>query len=314
MDSRQFHVPVMKEEVLDYLITDFSGTYVDCTLGGAGHSLAILEKLTKHGRLIGIDADQQAIHFAAERLQKFRNQIQIFNANFSELADVVRDANIPHVEGILFDLGVSSYQINNGQRGFSYLTDGPLDMRMNREQKLTAEDIINEYSVDELTSIFKEYGEERQARAIAKAIVNARKKSPVVTTKELSDIIQRIVPHKFYIKSLSRIFQAIRIRVNDELINLTYVLEQAIPVLSEGGRLVVISYHSLEDKIVKNFLRQQSNPCTCPPSFPECICHKKPTVKILTKRIVKPSTEEIHNNKRSRSARLRAAEKLDGTT
>ncbi len=314
MNSNQFHVPVMKEEVIKYLITDPSGTYIDCTIGGAGHSLAILEKLTKHGRLIGIDADQQAIHFANERLQRFKNRFQLFNVNFSALADVMQDANISHVEGILLDLGVSSYQINNGQRGFSYLTDGPLDMRMNRDQKLTARDIINNYSKDELSSIFREYGEERQARAIARAIVNKRKQSPVKTTKELSDIIRRIVPQKFHIKSLSRVFQAIRIRANDELINLANVLEHSIPILMEGGRLVVISYHSLEDKIVKTFLRKQSNPCTCPTSFPECICHKKPTVKILTKRVVKPSEEEINTNKRSRSARLRAAEKIYGTT
>ncbi|MBD3290891.1 16S rRNA (cytosine(1402)-N(4))-methyltransferase RsmH [candidate division KSB1 bacterium] len=314
MNPNYFHMPVMKDEVIEYLITDPSGTYIDCTIGGAGHSLAILESLSLHGRLIGVDTDQQAIEFAEQRLQQFENQVRLFHANFSELTDVMREVNISQVIGILFDLGVSSHQIDNGQRGFSYLTDGPLDMRMNRNQKLTARDIVNDYSVDELSAIFKEYGEERQSRAIARAIVGARRKSPVETTVELSDIIRRTVPHKFQIKTLSRIFQAIRIRTNDELMSLTHVLEQAIPLLKEGGRLVVISYHSLEDKIVKNFLRRQNNPCTCPPSFPECVCHKKPTVKILTKHVVKPSEREISSNKRSRSARLRAAEKINGTT
>ena len=307
MNSTQFHIPVLVSEVIQYLVADKSGIYVDCTIGAGGHSLAILETLNNNGKLIGIDLDEEAISFSKNRLVKYNEQVRISHGNFTRLNEILQDE---FVDGILLDLGVSSHQINTANRGFSYQKTGPLDMRMNSGQKFTAEDIINGYDVDELVKIFKQYGEERYAKPVATAIILERKKKQIAETGQLARIISRVVPFKSKIKSLSRIFQALRICVNQELLNLSKVLNQSIPCLKMGGRLVVISYHSLEDRIAKNLFSSLENPCTCPPEIPICVCQKKPLVKILTKRAVKPTQSEIEINLRSRSARLRAVEKI----
>jgi len=309
MNLPQFHVPVLKNEVIHYLITDKSGIYVDGTLGGGGHSQAILEALNSKGQLIGIDRDEEAVKSAEKFLEKYHEQIILRQGNTAELSVILGREHIRKVDGILLDLGVSSYQIDTSERGFSYITNGPLDMRMSTGQQLTAEHVVNQFSQDELTQIFFEFGEEKFARSVAKAIVYHRRIHPINSTGQLADIIRRAVPFKLQIKSLSRIFQALRIKVNDELDNLSQVLKVSISLLNEGGRLVVISYHSLEDRIVKHFLQHQENPCICPPAFPICVCHKKPNFKILTKRVIMPSAAEVENNIRSRSARLRAAER-----
>ena len=294
-------------EVIQYLVTNKSGTYIDCTIGGGGHSLAILESLNKNAKLIGLDLDEEAISFSRNRLVSYKNQVRLCQTNFMQLSEILQDE---YVDGILLDLGVSSHQINTANRGFSYQKAGPLDMRMNSGQQFKAEDIVNEYDVDGLVNIFRQYGEERYARPIAIAIIFERKKNFISNTGQLVKIISKIVPFKYKIKSLSRIFQALRICVNQELTNLYEALNQSIPRLKVSGRLVVISYHSLEDRIVKNFFSSQEKPCTCPSEIPVCVCHKKPTLKILTKRAVKPAQTEIDSNVRSRSARLRAVEKI----
>lgn len=310
MNSPKFHVPILTTEVIRYLITNKSGTYIDCTIGGGGHSLAILETLNKDGKLIGIDVDHEAVAFSKKRLAKFGNQVIIKQGNFSQLAKILSDENISQVDGILFDLGVSSHQIDQKSRGFSYRIAGPLDMRMNTKQKLTAEQIVNEYDENKLANIFKKFGEERHAKQIARAICQERRKSNISDTLQLANLIVKTVPYKNRIKTLSRIFQALRIYTNKELSNLKLALIQSIPLLKKSSRLVVISYHSLEDRIVKKFFHDQENPCSCPADIPTCICGKKPILKILTKRVIKPAQDEINLNPRSRSARLRAAEKL----
>jgi len=276
-------------------------------VGGGGHSSAILHALNQHGRLIGLDVDEEAIAFAKKRLISFGDRYELKRCNFSQLSECLQGQT---VDGILLDLGVSSHQIDSVRRGFSYLHSGPLDMRMDLGQQLNAEKIINEYEVKELIDIFKRYGEERYAKPIALAINIEREKNRILNTEQLANIIRRIVPFRQAIKSLSRIFQSLRIEINRELENLTQALQQSIPKLKVGGRLVVITYHSLEDRIVKHFFNEQENPCVCPPELPVCGCNKKSTVRILTKRSLQPDQKEIDANPRSRSARLRAVEKI----
>ncbi len=307
MDSSSYHIPVLMNEVLHYLITNKSGTYVDCTMGGGGHSLAILERLNNDGKLIGIDRDEEAIVFSQNRLKKYQDQLTIVNGNFSMLGEVLGDQG---GDGILMDLGVSSYQIDTATRGFSYQKSGPIDMRMNKAQKLTAKQVVNESSQEELVQIFKEYGEEWRARSIAANIIKYRKINKIISTEQLAKIISGVVPFKHRTKSLSRIFQALRIHINQELSSLSQTLNKTIPALKTGGRLVVISYHSLEDRIVKKYFNKLEKPCTCPPRIPMCICLKKPIIKMLTRRAIKSSSTEIDINPRSRSARLRAVEKI----
>ncbi|MCH8875028.1 16S rRNA (cytosine(1402)-N(4))-methyltransferase RsmH [candidate division KSB1 bacterium] len=304
-----FHKPVLKEEALTFLVTAKKGIYLDGTLGGGGHSEAILKNIHKSGRLIALDLDNDAIHFSRTRL-KHKNFL-VEQANFKNLGEVLKKLKINRVHGILLDLGVSSYQIDTAEKGFSYRASGKLDMRMNSKQQLTAHEIANTFSEEKLCEIFKKYGEERRYRAISRVIIREREKNVIETTTDLQEIISVVLPYQNRVKSLSRIFQALRIAVNEELENLKAALESGLDYLTTGGRLVVISYHSLEDRIVKNFFKQESRRCVCPPDLPICVCGEPGRLKILTKRSIQPSKEEVQRNPRSRSARLRTAEMLE---
>jgi len=304
-----FHEPVLKEEALSFLVTAKNGIYLDGTLGGGGHSEAILKNINKSGRLIALDLDNDAIHFSRTRL-KHKNFL-VEQANFKNLGEVLKKLKINRVHGILLDLGVSSYQIDTAEKGFSYRASGKLDMRMNSKQQLTAHEIANTFSEEKLCEIFKKYGEERRYRAISRVIIREREKNVIETTTDLREIISVVLPYQNRVKSLSRIFQALRIAVNEELENLKAALESGLDYLTTGGRLVVISYHSLEDRIVKNFFKQESRRCVCPPDLPICVCGEPGRLKILTKRSIQPSKEEVQRNPRSRSARLRTAEMLE---
>jgi len=308
MDS-SYHVPVLSSEVIHYIVSDKSGTYVDCTLGGGGHSKLILENLSNSATLIGIDQDEDAINKAREILSDFKN-IQLVQDNFKNLKDILTSLKLEEVDGIFLDLGVSSYQIDTSSRGFSYSVDADLDMRMNQNEGLTAAEILNEYSKEDLTKIFFEYGEERKSRVIANLIVKEREVELFSSTLQLKRIIEKVVHPKYKIKSFSRIFQALRIEVNNELESLRQVLADSLHVLKKGGRLAIISYHSLEDRIAKRFLKHWENPCTCPEELPICICGKNPQIKIVTRKAIKANKEEVSKNTRARSAVLRVGEKL----
>lgn len=309
MESDFFHRPVLLHTAVDYLVTDPNGIYVDCNLGGGGHGEEILKRISANGLLVGLDADLQAIAFAEDKLSGFSNKI--IRRIFSNQLDVVllQEGLLP-VHGVLFDLGISSFQVDSRERGFSFQEKGPLDMRFDASQTLTARQVVNEYSPAELGRIFREYGEERHWKPIARNIVRERSEAPVETTTRLAEIVANSVPAKHLNKTLARIFQAIRIEVNSELERLKESLEKAFQCLEKGGRLVVIAYHSLEDRIVKDFFRYKALDCVCPPDFPHCVCDKVQEMEILTRRVVRPAQEEIAANPRSRSARLRAAEKV----
>ncbi|AEB75840.1 16S rRNA (cytosine(1402)-N(4))-methyltransferase RsmH [Clostridium botulinum] len=305
------HVPVLLEETIDSLNIKEDGIYVDCTLGGAGHSSHILKRLSKRGKLIGIDQDVNALKAAKERLKNYDNVIYVHN-NFYNLASVLDELNIEKVDGILMDLGVSSYQLDTAERGFSYMQDAMLDMRMNTEESISAYNVVNEYSEEELFRIIKEYGEERFARKIAKAIVKQREIEPVKTTLDLVKIIKNVIPMKFQQGGhpAKKTFQAIRIEVNHELEILNKTIEDGVKHLNLDGRISVITFHSLEDRIVKTKFKKLENPCTCPKEFPVCICGMKPVVKVITRKPLEPSEDEKENNSRSRSSKLRVAQKI----
>ena len=302
--SKLFHIPVMVSEIMTFLNVTEGGLYVDCTLGGGGHSLAILKC---GGTVIGIDRDQEAVLYACKRLSRYENNFRAKVSRFSGLIDTV-GSDTGLVDGIVMDLGVSSRMIDDPARGFSYRHEGPLLMTMEHNGE-TASDVINTRSVRELTVIFRDYGEERWAARIAHAVVKARSHHPIKTTGELSDIIENTVGHKPQ-KSKARIFQAMRIYVNEELEELRLGLYAALDVMRPGGRMCVISYHSLEDRMVKNFLRTKANPCICPPDFPVCRCGLRPEIKICTKKPSRPSGMEIAQNPRAHSALLRVGEKI----
>ena len=310
MIQEKFHIPVLMDRVVEYLVGDPAGIYVDCTLGGGGHSQELLKHLSSHGKLIGIDCDERAIEFASKRLSNENERVEILHANFAQLKTILASIAITQVDGILIDLGVSSFQIDTSERGFSYMNDGPLDMRMGIEKKTTAAHIINTYSEEELARIFRDYGEERYARSIARKIVQERTHARITTTKQLTDILESKLPFQQRIKSFARVFQALRIEVNHELENLRAALSQVLEILKSGGRVVIISYHSLEDRLAKEFFNSQINPCQCPIGLPMCICGKTATIRLLTRGIVRPSAAEVKMNPRSRSAKLRAAEKI----
>jgi 16S rRNA (cytosine1402-N4)-methyltransferase len=307
--SNQFHVPVLREEVSRYLINDKMGIYVDGTLGGGGHAEYLLNILHAKANYIGIDQDAEAIRFAQKRLSGFRN-VQFQHANFRHTHSVLKNLKISQVHGFFLDLGISSYQINNPKRGFTYMSDSPLDMRMNMQDNSTAAELVNTLSETELKRLFWEYGEERFAAVIARRIIEYRKKDKIQFSRDLRNIIDRVVRKNQAIKSYARIFQALRIAVNEELNSLQSTLDGCISFLGSGARLVVIAYHSLEDRIVKQFLKKQENPCECPHEFPQCICGKVQRLKILTRRPIRPADIEIETNPRARSAVLRAGEIL----
>ncbi len=310
MTDQTFHIPVLTDAVLAYIINDPSGIYVDGTVGAGGHSKALLNRLTAEGRVIGIDRDDRALLEAEKKLKDYGERVRLCRGNFSETRKILDSLGIDHVHGILLDLGVSSHQIDCAERGFSYFSDGPLDMRMSVDDKITAAQLINHWSESELERIFWEYGEERRARAIARAIVRQRDRQPITSTRELAGIIESIVPFHQRIKTLARVFQAIRIAVNEELVHLSRFLGDSLDLLRSGGRIVIIAYHSLEDRLVKEFFSKQANPCDCPADLPRCVCGKVPTIRLLTRKVVRPAAQEIAQNPRSRSARLRAAEKI----
>ncbi|KFX55727.1 16S rRNA (cytosine(1402)-N(4))-methyltransferase RsmH [Clostridium botulinum] len=306
------HISVLLNECLDALDIKDNGIYVDCTLGGAGHSSHILERLSNEGLLIGIDQDRDALKAAKERLKRFEN-VKYVHSNFYDIDNILQNLDIPKVDGILMDLGVSSYQLDEGARGFSYMKDAPLDMRMNRDNDFSAYQIVNEYSEDELYKIIRNYGEERFAKRISNCIVNRRSDKPIETTMELVDIIKAAIPAKARREGphpAKRTFQAIRIEVNSELKILNQTIEDGVNRLKPGGRMAIITFHSLEDRIVKLKFRELNDPCTCPREFPMCICGKKPSVRLVSRKGIEPTKEEVEENPRSRSAKLRIIEKL----
>ena len=310
--SEFYHVSVLLEECIQGLAIKPDGIYVDGTLGGAGHSSRIAAKLTT-GRLIGIDRDNVALEAAAERLRPFEDRVTLVHANFCDMDEALEKLGIDKVDGILLDLGVSSPQLDNGQRGFSYMTDAPLDMRMNGEDVRDARQIVNTWSYEELKRILYDYGEERFAPRIAAAICRRREQAPIETTLELVDVIKSAMPASALREKqhpAKRSFQAIRIAVNDELGAVETVMKKAVPLLNPGGRLAVITFHSLEDRIVKNAMAEAAKGCTCPPSFPVCVCGKKPQVRIVTRKPIVSGEEELERNPRARSAKLRICEKL----
>ena len=310
--SEFHHVSVLLDECIEGLNIRPEGIYVDGTLGGAGHSSEIVKRLTT-GRLIGIDRDPVALKAAGERLAPYADRVTLVHSNFCEIKQVLRDLNIEGVDGILLDLGVSSPQLDDGSRGFSYMADAPLDMRMNSGDSLSADTIVNTWSQEELTRILYDYGEERYAPRIAAAICRRRETAPIRTTLELVDVIRSAMPAAALREKqhpAKRSFQAIRIAVNDELGAVEKVMRDAIPCLNPGGRLAIITFHSLEDRIVKNGMAAASKGCTCPPEFPVCVCGKKPAVQLVNRKPIVSGQEELDRNPRARSAKLRVCEKL----
>ena len=310
--SQFHHISVLLQECLDGLNIKPDGIYVDGTLGGAGHSSEIARRLTT-GRLIGIDRDPVALRAAAERLEPYRDRVTLVHSNFCEMKQVLADLEIPGVDGILLDLGVSSPQLDDGQRGFSYMADAPLDMRMNNNDSLDAYTVVNTWSQEELKRILYTYGEERYAPQIAAAICRRREEKPISTTLELVDIIRSAMPPMALREKqhpAKRSFQAIRIAVNDELGAVETIMNDAAGLLNPGGRLAIITFHSLEDRIVKLGMNEWAKGCTCPPNFPVCVCGKKPLVRVINRKPVTASETELEENPRSRSAKLRVCEKI----
>ena len=306
------HVSVLFKESIEALKIKPDGIYVDGTLGGGGHSHGILSQCDTV-RLIGIDQDSDAIKAASERLSEFGSRVTIVNKNFSEIKNILSKLNIDKIDGALLDLGVSSYQLDNAERGFSYMHDAALDMRMNRHSLKSAYDVVNSYSCEELTRIFYEYGEENWSKRIAEFICDRRKEKPVMTTFELVDIIKAAIPKKARLEGghpAKRVFQAIRIEVNNELGILEKAIEDFVSVLKPGGRIAIITFHSLEDRIVKQTFQRLAKGCTCPKEFPVCMCGKTPQIKIVSRKPVLPGKDETEYNSRSKSAKLRIAEKI----
>lgn len=306
------HTSVLLNETIENLKIKPDGIYVDGTLGGAGHSSHICERLSATGRLIGIDQDEAAIAAAGKRLEPFQNQVTIIRSNYCDMVPRLAEIGVTGVDGILLDLGVSSYQLDNAERGFTYREDVPLDMRMDQRNALSAYEVVNDYSEENLSRILHEYGEERFARKIAHNIYVSRQQAPIRTTGELIEIIKRSIPAKIRATGghpAKRTFQAIRIEVNQELTVLSESLDGMIDLLNDGGRLCVITFHSLEDRIVKNIFRKNEHPCTCPPEFPVCVCGKKSKGTVVTRKPILPGEEEMETNPRSKSAKLRVFER-----
>ncbi len=306
------HKSVLLEECIEGLNIRPDGIYLDGTLGGAGHSSQIAARLTT-GRLIGVDRDTVALEAAAKRLEPWKDRVTLVHSNFKEIHQILAQLGIDKIDGMLFDLGVSSPQLDDGERGFSYMADAPLDMRMNREDRLSAYEVVNLWSREELKRILYEYGEERYAPQIAAAIDRKRQTDPIETTLQLVDVIRSALPPQALREKqhpAKRSFQAIRIAVNDELTSVREMMQAAIPRLNKGGRLAVITFHSLEDRIVKTEMAAAAKGCTCPPDFPVCVCGKKPQVKVITRKPIVSGAKELEENPRARSAKLRVCEKL----
>ena len=306
------HIPVMLTEAVDALRIRQDGAYLDGTLGGAGHSTEIAKRLGQDGRLYGFDLDTDALAEAKKRLSPYENRVTLFHDNFKHAVERLTAEGVKGLDGILLDLGVSGFQIDNAARGFSYMQDAPLDMRMNREQALTAREIVNTHSAEELTQIFSEYGEERFAKRIAERIVKERETGEIATTAALNDIIYAAVPKEMRTKHShpsKRVFQALRIACNGELTGLAESLDGMIDFLKPGGRICVITFHSLEDRIVKTRFKNAEHPCICPPQFPVCTCGKVPKGRVITRKALSPGAEEIRENARAKSAKLRVFER-----
>ena len=307
------HIPVMLNECLEGLNIKADGTYVDGTVGGAGHSIEIVKRLSENGRLICVDKDEDALKAAGERLAPYKDRVTFIHDDYKNLVNELDSIGVGKVDGILLDLGVSSYQLDNAERGFSYMKDAPLDMRMDRSQRISAHEVVNGYTESELARILFDYGEEKLARQIARNIVRARSEKPIETTLELAKIVEDTYPAKTRWKfghPAKRTFQAIRIEVNDELSSLGEAVTAMARRLEKGGRMAVITFHSLEDRIVKSAVKELSLACTCPPDFPVCVCGKVQEVELVNKKPITASEEELENNSRSQSAKLRVIEKL----
>jgi 16S rRNA (cytosine1402-N4)-methyltransferase len=303
----------MLQQVIYYLKVKTGGIYVDATIGGGGHSYHILKESSPDGKLFGIDRDKEALKASKKKLEKFSDRVTLIHDNYEEIKKVLYIYGVKAVDGVLIDLGVSSHQIDKAYRGFSYMNDGPLDMRMNLDDKTTARDLVNTLSEKELAGIIYKFGEEKWANRIARFIVEARSKSEIKTTKELVEIIEKAIPLKARQPGshpAKKTFQALRIATNNELERLEEVISDAISILKPAGRIVIISFHSLEDRIVKNTFKKLALSCTCPPKLPVCVCKQKAEIKIITKKAVTADLKEIASNSRSKSAKLRAAEKL----
>lgn len=305
------HVPVMVQAVIDYLVAGRGGVYLDCTVGTGGHAAEILEATSPDGRLIGIDLDRQALALAEENLSPYGERVSLFYGNFADLGQILSQQGISEVDGVLMDLGVSSLQLDVPARGFSFRQCGPLDMRMDQTAGQPISHVLNRESAAELARIIRELGEERWAKRIAARIVETREKTPLETTKQLADIVVKAIPRPAgNIHPATRTFQSLRMFINRELTNLESGLEQAVPALKSGGRICVIAFHSLEDRIVKRKFRALERGCICPPGTPVCVCGRKPELRLLTRRPVTPGEEEINVNPRCRSAKLRAAVRI----
>lgn len=312
MDST-FHTPVLLQAVLHSLVCKPGGIYVDGTVGGSGHALGILNEISPDGVLVGVDRDSDAIRVSRKRLECFGDRAVLVKDNFANIKSILEALKVKKVDGILLDLGVSSYQLTTADRGFSFSADAPLDMRMDRERPGSAYDLVNNLPERELENIIREYGEEFRARKIVKYIAVRRNQHPIMTTGELAAVVVEAVKGsrmKERIHPATKTFQALRIAVNDELSSLRRALDDGIDLLNEGGRFSVISFHSLEDRIVKNTFRTWEKGCVCPPSFPQCVCNREKKVTVITRKPVKPSQDEINSNPRARSARLRTAERV----
>ncbi len=313
MSGAFHHIPVLLDEVLGFLEPERGGIFIDGTLGGGGHAEAVLRRLPEPGKLIGIDRDWEAVRAAKDRLQAYGNRFTALHGNFFNMAALLAVIGVSEANGILLDLGVSSYQLDTPERGFSYRNDAPLDMRMDTTAALTAREVVNTYSQEALARVLWEYGEERFSRRIAERICRMREQCPIENTLQLADIVREAIPAKYRNEPqhpARRTFQALRIEVNGELKELDRAVEGACDLLQKGGRLCIITFHSLEDRIVKQAFRRFENPCTCPPSAPICICGKVPKAKILTKKPLTASDQEAAENSRSNCAKLRCIEKI----
>lgn len=307
------HTSVLFNECINGLAIKPDGIYVDGTLGGGGHASGICQNLSKNGTLIGIDRDRDALEAAEKRLEEYECKKYFVQSNYSDIKEVLEELEIEKIDGALLDLGVSSFQLDNPERGFSYMQDAPLDMRMSQDDDFTAYDVVNDYDAKELTEVIRKYGEERWASRIADFVVKARKTKPIETTSELVDVIKAAIPaaaRRTGPHPAKRTFQAIRIEVNDELGQLERAVDEFCDVLAPGGRLCIISFHSLEDRIVKEIINKRINPCTCPKEFPVCVCGKVGDIKKSSNKPILPSEDELENNPRARSAKLRIAEKI----